>query len=151
MPGPRADWIGQVENDWDDLIPVADKRTKAAKVKGQERAVFKLFSLGVVTNRDDWVSDLKEKSLSCKVAFLLSEYQAAQDHLMEKDFQDEKLDVQIKWTRHLKHLLRTGVALDYDSRQIRRSSFRPFFDKVLYYGSELNEFLYQNDQAFYYC
>ena len=43
-PSARHDWIDQVENDWDDLIPVADKKTKAAKVNGQERAVFKLFS-----------------------------------------------------------------------------------------------------------
>ena len=30
-PDKRANWINQNENDWDDLIPVADKKTKAAK------------------------------------------------------------------------------------------------------------------------
>ena len=46
-PDKRANWINQNENDWDDLIPVADKKTKAAKTRTQERAIFKLFSLGV--------------------------------------------------------------------------------------------------------
>ena len=53
-PDKRATWINQNENDWDELIPVADKRTKAAKIARQERAIFKLYSLGVSTNRDDW-------------------------------------------------------------------------------------------------
>ena len=77
VPGPRADWIGQVENEWDDLIPVADKRTKAAKVKGQERAVFKLFSFGLVTNRDDWMYDLDAATLSKKTEFLINCYEGS--------------------------------------------------------------------------
>ena len=47
VPDKRANWINQDENDWDDLIPVADKKTKAAKRRSQERAIFKLYSLGV--------------------------------------------------------------------------------------------------------
>ena len=54
-PDKRATWINQNENDWDELIPVADKKTKAAKIARQERAIFKLHILGLVTNRDDWV------------------------------------------------------------------------------------------------
>ena len=62
-PDRHANWINQNENDWDDLIPVADKKTKAAKVKGQERAIFKLFSQGIKTNRDDWVIDTESSIL----------------------------------------------------------------------------------------
>jgi predicted helicase len=52
-PDKNANWINLTENDWDELIPVADKKTKSARARGQDRALFKLFSLGVVTNRDD--------------------------------------------------------------------------------------------------
>ncbi len=55
VPDKSANWINLSDNDWDSLIPVADKKTKAAKVKGQEQAVFKLFSFGLVTNRDEWI------------------------------------------------------------------------------------------------
>ena len=63
-PDKRANWINQNENDWDDLIPVADKKTKAAKIAPQERAIFKLFSLGIVTNRDEWVYDFSKPTLA---------------------------------------------------------------------------------------
>src|SRR5690606_16321134 len=42
-PDKSANWINLAENDWDQLIPVADKKTKAAKGKGQERAIFRLY------------------------------------------------------------------------------------------------------------
>ena len=70
-PDKAANWINQTANDWDSLIPVADKRTKAAKTKGQERAVFKLFSLGVKTNRDDWVTAFSAKEVEDKACALL--------------------------------------------------------------------------------
>jgi predicted helicase len=41
----------RTNNDFDSFIPIASKATKAAKAKGQEGAIFKLFSLGVVTSR----------------------------------------------------------------------------------------------------
>ena len=48
------------ENDWNQLIPVATKKRRAEQKPSQEKAIFKLFSLGVVTNRDEWVYDLTE-------------------------------------------------------------------------------------------
>lgn len=51
------------DNDFDDLLPLANKETKLAKSQKEERAVFKLFSLGVVTARDDWVYDFNEQNL----------------------------------------------------------------------------------------
>ena len=42
-------WIKQTENDWDELIPVADKTTKARKARREEPAIFRLFSLGIET------------------------------------------------------------------------------------------------------
>ena len=73
-PSKRGNWINQVENEWDDLIAVADKKTKGAKTKGQERAIFKLFSLGVVTARDEWVYGLNRTSLDTKLGYFLNEY-----------------------------------------------------------------------------
>ena len=72
MPDKRASWINQDENDWDDLTPVADKKTKAAKTRSQERAIFKLFSLGVSTNRDAWSNDSRPAALLPKKAGFFS-------------------------------------------------------------------------------
>lgn len=54
-PDEKGTWINQIETDFETFVPVADKVTKSVRVAGQERAIFKLFSLGVVTARDEWV------------------------------------------------------------------------------------------------
>jgi predicted helicase len=47
--------VNLTSNDFETLMPLASKETKAAKTAGKERAIFKLFSLGTSTNRDEWV------------------------------------------------------------------------------------------------
>jgi len=64
------------QNDFESLMPVVSKETKAAKKPSQEKAIFKLFSLGVVTNRDEWVYDDAQGSLESKVRFLIDAYNA---------------------------------------------------------------------------
>ena len=46
-PDKKGNWINLTENGWDDLIPVADKKTKAAKSKAQEKAIFGFFRSGL--------------------------------------------------------------------------------------------------------
>ena len=54
VPDKRANWINQNENDWDELIPVADKKTKAAKMRvagaGDLQAVSRLGSSPIATS-----------------------------------------------------------------------------------------------------
>ena len=73
-PDKNANWVNLTENDWEEMIPVADKRTKAAKTKGEERSIFRLFSLGVVTSRDEWNYDLNVKRLAEKLSLFINTY-----------------------------------------------------------------------------
>jgi predicted helicase len=57
QPDKNGNWINLTENDFDFLMPTANKQTKLTKKKSEENALFKLFSLGDVTNRDDWAYD----------------------------------------------------------------------------------------------
>ena len=43
MPNKRSAWINQVENEWEDLLPVATKETKSTESRSGEQAIFKLF------------------------------------------------------------------------------------------------------------
>jgi predicted helicase len=59
-PDKNSNWVNLTDNDWDELIPVADKKTKVAKA--QEKSIFQLYRLG---NRSglDWILDqYKEKA-----------------------------------------------------------------------------------------
>lgn len=68
-PDKKGNWVNLTENQWDHLIPIADKRTKAAKTPSQERAIFRLFASGIKTNRDEWVYAHSPKSLLDKVTY----------------------------------------------------------------------------------
>jgi len=70
-PDNHSNWINLSDNDFDTLIPIASKQTKATKKSFQESAIFKLFSLGVVTARDEWVYDDNSKQLEIKVRHLI--------------------------------------------------------------------------------
>jgi predicted helicase len=46
-PGAKQNWINQTDDDFESFLPVGSKATKTAKKRAQERAIFRLFSLGV--------------------------------------------------------------------------------------------------------
>ncbi len=66
QPDNRHSWINIADTNFEDLLPLANKETKLGK---KETAVFKLFSLGVVTARDEWVYDFNQKTLASKAKF----------------------------------------------------------------------------------
>ena len=68
VPDKKNNWLDQTDNDFDSLVPVATKQTKLAKSASEERAIFGLYSLGIVSNRDEWVWDFSRSALSDKMA-----------------------------------------------------------------------------------
>lgn len=138
----KANWVNQTDNDWGDLIPVADKKTKGAKAKGQERAIFKTYTLGVATNRDDWVYDHGRDELAAKCSFLVAQYN--QDlsvyggRKLDKDTLDE-LGTSIKWTRAVKRNLENRKASAFQLDHIIRANYRPFIVQWMYRDDDFNE------------
>lgn len=150
-PDKRHNWINVAATDFESLMPVAAKGTKTAKKASQERAIFKLYSLGVVTNRDEWVYDMAPAPLSAKVRFLIDTYNAdvtklANDRGNEKLV--ELLDGSIKWTRAVKNDLMRGTEYSFVASNVRESYYRPFVKKHVYFDHHLNEMQYQVPQMF---
>ncbi|QQR38817.1 type ISP restriction/modification enzyme [Devosia rhizoryzae] len=123
-PDKRSNWVNLAENDWDDLIPVADKETKATKWPSRERAVFKLFSLGLGTNRDEWAYDQSRENLSSKSAYFLDVYTSHMGHKAPKDFRN--FEKSIKWTSELEKAVRNSVALSIWPPVFGEAAYRPF-------------------------
>ncbi|HSK30544.1 MAG TPA: hypothetical protein VLA17_11330 [Candidatus Limnocylindria bacterium] len=65
----KYNWINLTQNDFDGLVPIATKQAMAAQRALQEKAIFKLYSFGVVTNRDHWFMVNLQKRLSKRYAF----------------------------------------------------------------------------------
>ena len=71
LPDDKANWINQTDNDFESLLPVCSKEVKLGK---NQQAIFKLFSLGVNTARDEWVFDFSQDNLTNKIQFFVKIY-----------------------------------------------------------------------------
>ena len=147
-PDKRNDWLNQSESDFETLLPLANRETKLAKRVEDERAVFGLYSLGVITARDEWVYDFRQSDLGKKVRGFISEYEQNRKTFGGKEVEDAELGSVIKWTRDLKRQLRSNSQNKYNSSHVSQSLFRPFVKKYLYFDQPLNEMQYQIPQVF---
>jgi predicted helicase len=141
-PDAKGNWINQTSNDFETLMPIATKEAKAAKTSGQGKAIFKLFSFGVVTNRDEWVYADEPDDLAAKVRALIGAYNADVNRLRGERKSAklaELLDTSIKWTRAVKKDLRRGVRYQFERERIVETLYRPFVKRWLYYSPQLNE------------
>jgi predicted helicase len=74
-PTATGDWINQaVDNGWRDFVPIVDPGTKAAAERNRERAIFKLYSNGIVTARDEWMTDPNFETLKTKSSHFSTVY-----------------------------------------------------------------------------
>lgn len=138
-PDARGTWLDQPTEDWSAWLPLADKSVKSGADK-ESKAIFKLFSLGVVTNRDEWVSDVSKRVLSNKVRALMRGYSTA--------IENGSTDDTIKWTRSLKAQARQKREITYDGQRVIEWLYRPYAPKFLYFDQRLNEMQYQQRQVF---
>ncbi len=147
-PDKGGNWLNQSNSDFDKLLPLANRGTKFAKLVSDERAIFKRYSMGVVTNRDDWTYDFDAEQLGTKVRAIVEAYEKSRSKFGGKKFDSADLGTEIKWTRDLKNQLRLDKPNAFKSTNIRSTHFRPFVSKELYFDQSLNEMQYQLPEIF---
>ena len=123
-PDISNNWINLTSNDFDTLIPLANKATKTAKTAGKEQAIFKLFSLGVSTNRDEWVYDDDPDALSKKATWFLKNH--ASPGL------NKPWDNAFKWSETLKRRVKAGATENFSADRLRVATYRPYVNRWLY-------------------
>ena len=148
-PNVRHDWLHSEDGGYEAFLPVADKATKAAGSAAQDKAIFRLYSLGIVTARDEWVYDRSKESIRAKVSYLTDGYERAIKNLAPfaaNDSDEPRFSSDIKWTRLLKSLARARKPLA--EIPFRKASYRPFNTQWLAYSPQINEVHYLNEQIF---
>jgi predicted helicase len=109
------------------------------------------FSLGVATNRDDWVYDADVKALTNKVQHFISVYNAEVDCWVKagrpKDI-GSWVSREIKWTSELEAHLKTGTKLSFNQDRVRNAAYRPFCPTHTYYDRVVTHRLYKQDEIF---
>ena len=128
-PNERGEWLNQPHEDWSQWLALASKEAKAGKA---EEVIFKLYSLGVVTSRDEWVYGFTAQEVTKKVQYFISHYESVR---RLKAGIDEK----IKWSRAVKNDLLKGRHYAYNSDLLIKSVYRPFVVLTLYFCKALNE------------
>ncbi|MEN9610097.1 MAG: hypothetical protein RLZZ628_911 [Bacteroidota bacterium] len=123
IPDEKGNWLNQTDNDFDSLIPLMDKEAKYSK---EGNAIFKLFSRGVETGRDEWVYDHSKNNLTTKMNAFINKY--------DNSLINKKMDFYIKWTSSLESTFKANKKITFQNDLIKRVSYRPFFN--LFYYSE---------------
>jgi len=148
-PSMAGQWINQSTTDWTSLAAVADLKTKSSAIKSQEKSIFKLISLGVITARDDWVYARSDEELLAKVDKITQEYSTAiadpRPWAVTDADEPRFRSPTIKWTRRLKKLGRRRQKID--PPQVRNCMYRPFARRWLALSKQLNEELYSNESV----
>ena len=150
-PDKHHNWINLAENEWDDLLPVASKEVKFAKGKKDDKSVFKQFSNGVVTARDEWIYDFNDSYLGDKINFFYQLFESEKKRWNESDMQtpvNDFVDRTIKWTSELEAHLLKGSELKFDEKFFKPSVYRPFVKKRLYFDKIIVHRIYLQDEIF---
>ena len=142
QPDKRNDWLDRSENDWDSLLPIISKDDKAGIGPAKGTAIFRLFSRGIGTYRDDWVYDAKRSDLALKVRHFIDVYEASR---RDPDFADR---TSIKWDADLTKYRQVNVAKTFSDSAIVQAAYRPFTKRWLYFDQHLNGRRYQLPSMF---
>jgi predicted helicase len=123
LPDSKNNWINLADNDFEKLIPLISKEAKTGK---DANTLFKLFSRGIETGRDEWVYDFEKDNLISKSQFLVKSYNAS--------VASGKLDLTIKWTSSLEASFNKKSIAKFSKEFLVRLLYRPFV-KQFYFSA----------------
>ena len=154
QPDARYTWLTEgLQPEFEDFIPMGIKGTKAAKEESG-KAIFSLYSCGIVTSRDMLAYSFDLQLLQERVRTFIEIYNTAVDRKQRHDpnapienFIDTN-DPRIKWSHRVKELLKKLALSDYEASHFRTALYRPFTQKYLYFDHFWNERRYQQYRIF---
>jgi len=150
-PDKNNNWLNLTENNWDELLPIASKEGKAERSIKEPRTIFKLFSLGAVTARDEWTYDTEKINLKKKVRFFYDLFNNERERWSKSDKKkaiNNFVDRTIKWTSELENHMTRGTVLKFDEKNIVNALYRPFVKTPFYYDRVFVHRTYQLPDIF---
>ena len=144
-PDQRDTWLTEgLHTEFETFIPMGTKEAKAGK--GEEvDVIFKIYSLGVGTNRDAWAYNFNRNGLAQNMSLAIETYNAEVDRWKRQGGQAENLDdfvlsddTKIKWSSALKQKLISGQIAKFADIKIRQSLYRPFTKSNLFFDRIMN-------------
>ncbi len=122
IPDKHYDWVNERRDEFTNYVPIGSKDVKSNK---SSNAIFKMYSSGVKTHRDEWMYNSSKKELSQNMKRHI-------DYCNSQDLNKPNIDPkQAKWTAELSDKLKRKKA-NFDKDKIRIALYRPFFKQYLY-------------------
>ena len=150
---PAGRWLQTGASDFRGFIPLATKLGRSAK--SEPDTIFKTYSPGVSTARDDVAYAYDPSALAEHVRGFVDSYNAELDRYKRTgegvtgQALDQFLDYsKVKWSRDLKKDLIRGRDAQYDESHIRTALYRPFATRFLYLADLVNDSPGQSESFF---
>ncbi|MHD0356006.1 DEAD/DEAH box helicase [Enterococcus hirae] len=146
-PDENNDWINQRDQNYLNYRPLAD----------ENGSIFSVKDIGIVTNRDAWVSNFSKINVSDNVQIMIKNYNLEVDKLENIDVKlNDKTVVdyvtnderKISWSRSLKQRAARREKTQFSHSDIMLEMYRPFTKKWLYRNRFLNENVRKTYQTF---
>lgn len=151
QPDVKSTWLtAGMQADFDSFLPMGSKEAKA----GNEDALFTTYGRGLATSRDTWAYNFSHIDLAKNMRQTIevyNEHVLRWNQLMPKPKVDDFVvhdDKKLSWSRDLKLDLKRGNLAEFSKRKIRRSTYRPFVEKYVFFDRIMNEEVYQLPNSF---
>ncbi len=154
-PDEKYTWLTEhLRPEFTTFFPMGTKETKIVKGINAE-AIFKMYSLGVVTSRDEWIYDFNRTQLIDKTERFIRNYNSEVFRWSQEGHISSSIDgfvnnhpTFLKWTDRLKDTLKKQQMLKFEQGKVRKALYRPFCSQFLYFDHLLNQRRYQQDIIF---
>jgi predicted helicase len=157
-PNENYDWINQRHDDFESFISLGDKKDATTKT------IFDVYSMGVKTNRDNWVYNFSHQlvidNMTRMIDFYNQQVEDFQKHLKGQTLtnaEQRKKQVEnfidtdpkkISWSGELKDDCGKLIIHAFNPSEVVKSMYRPFCNQAYYYNKDLNNRLYQMPKIF---
>lgn len=140
QPDSHHNWINLGnQTNWQNFLPLMNKQTK--NNTQTQQTIFKTYSFGVSTNRDEWVFNKDKANLLAKAQFLTDEY--------NRSVQDQKMYLTMKWSDTLKGYFLKNKTAKYNDNAITTVHYRPFSKLYFYAEKMFSDRLTKNHYSFF--
>ena len=148
-PDRRYTWLTEgLHTEFETFIPLGTKEAKAARGEAMG-VIFKIYSLGVRTNRDAWTYNFNRNTLTENMSRMIDTYNEQVFKWERRENRDANVDefvindnARISWSESLKRNLQRGKTADFSQEKIRTSLYRPFTESNLYFDRMMIERVY---------
>ncbi len=124
-PDSRHSWTDQALPIDLKMLSLAESATKRSKSHVVSNVLFQKYSLGISTNRDDWLYDRTKAYVQSKALALIGAYNAIGAN--HKPFPKT-----LKWSDTLRRRKRSGKSEPFSPARIALASYRPFSKRWIY-------------------